>query len=378
MTLKVLTLVGTRPEIIKLSRVIPALDAHTDHLLVHSGQNYDYELNEIFFQEMEIRRPDRFLEAARPTAAETIGEVIARIDRLLEETRPDAFLILGDTNSCLGCLAAKRRHIPVFHMEAGNRCFDDRVPEEVNRRVIDHASDINLPYSAIAREYLLREGIAPDRVIKTGSPVFEVLEHYRPRIDASDVLSRLGLSEGDYYVVSAHREENVDSPEKLRRLVDILNRLATETRRRIIFSAHPRTRKRLEAAGLGLHEKVQAMKPLGFFDYVHLQLHAAATLSDSGTITEESSLLNFPALNLREAHERPEGMEEGSVMMTGLDPDRIFEGLDILARQPRGRERLLRPVEDYLMPNVSAKVLRILESYTDYVGRKLYGDKASS
>ncbi len=373
MTLKVMTLVGTRPEIIKLSRVIPALDAHTHHVLVHSGQNYDYELNEIFFHEMEIRKPDFFLDAARATAAETIGEVITRTDRLLEEVRPDAFLILGDTNSCLGCIAAKRRHIPVFHMEAGNRCFDDRVPEEVNRRIIDHTSDINMPYSTIAREYLLREGIAPDRIIKTGSPMFEVLTHYQSRIDASDVLDRLALTAGEYYVVSAHREENVDSPEKLRRLVEILNRLASESKRQIIFSTHPRTRKRLDAVGMALHENVRAMKPLGFFDYVHLQKCATATLSDSGTITEESSILNFPALNLREAHERPEGMEEGAVMMTGLNPERVFEGLEILAHQPRGEDRLLRPVEDYQTPQVAAKVLRVVESYGGYVVRKLYG-----
>jgi len=375
MPLKVMTLVGTRPEIIKLSRVIPALDRHMDHTLVHSGQNYDYELNQIFFDEMEIRKPDRFLDAARPTAAETIGEVVARSDRLMEEIRPDAFLILGDTNSCLACIAAKRRRIPVFHMEAGNRCFDDRVPEEVNRRIVDHTSDLNMPYSDIAREYLLREGLPPDRVIKTGSPMFEVLNHYRPRIDASDALDRLGLSPREYYLVSAHREENVDSPRNLARLLETLNRLAAETGRRVILSTHPRTRRRLDESGLRPDGRIETMKPLGFFDYVRLQMEARAVLSDSGTITEESSILNFPALNLREAHERPEGMEEGAVMMTGPDPDRVLEALSILDAQPRGEapeNRLLRPVADYGMPNVSEKVVRIVESYTDYINRVVW------
>jgi UDP-N-acetylglucosamine 2-epimerase (non-hydrolysing) len=372
---RVMTLVGTRPEIIKLSRVIPALDRHMEHVLVHTGQNYDYELNQIFFDEMEIRKPDHFLEAARPTAAETVGEVIARSDRLMEEIRPDAFLLLGDTNSCLACIAAKRRRIPIFHMEAGNRCFDDRVPEEVNRRVVDHTSDVNMPYSDIAREYLLREGLPPDRIVKTGSPMFEVLTHYRPGIDASDALDRLGLSPREYYLVSAHREENVDSPRNLARLLETLNRLAAETGRRVILSTHPRTRRRLDESGLRPDGRIETMKPLGFFDYVRLQMEARAVLSDSGTITEESSLLNFPALNLREAHERPEGMEEGSVMMTGPDPNRVMEALSILESQPRGEapgNRLLRPVADYRIPNVSEKVVRIVESYTDYVNRVVW------
>jgi UDP-N-acetylglucosamine 2-epimerase (non-hydrolysing) len=372
---RVMTLVGTRPEIIKLSRVIPALDRHMEHVLVHTGQNYDYELNQIFFDEMEIRKPDHFLEAARPTAAETVGEVIARSDRLMEEIRPDAFLLLGDTNSCLACIAAKRRRIPIFHMEAGNRCFDDRVPEEVNRRIVDHTSDINMPYSDIAREYLLREGLPPDRIVKTGSPMFEVLTHYRPGIDASDALDRLGLSPREYYLVSAHREENVDSPRNLARLLETLNRLAAETGRRVILSTHPRTRRRLDESGLRPDGRIETMKPLGFFDYVRLQMEARAVLSDSGTITEESSLLNFPALNLREAHERPEGMEEGSVMMTGPDPNRVMEALSILESQPRGEapgNRLLRPVADYRIPNVSEKVVRIVESYTDYVNRVVW------
>lgn len=370
--LKVMTIVGTRPEIIRLSRVIAKLDRYTDHVLVHTGQNYDYELNEIFFTELELRRPDFFMEAAGESVAQTIGNCIARIDPVLAQARPDAVLVLGDTNSCLTTIAAKRRKIPIFHMEAGNRCFDERVPEEANRRLVDHLSDINMPYSDIAREYLLREGIAPERVIKTGSPMYEVLHHYLPKIDASDVINRLGLSPGRYFVVSCHREENVDSPLNLARLVEVLNGLAVRFGERVIVSTHPRTRKRLDTAGVVLDSRVELMKPLGFPDYIHLQRSARAVLSDSGTITEESSILNFPAVNIREAHERPEGMEEGAVMLTGLDAERVFQALAILADQPRGEARLLRQVADYTMPNVSDKVLRIILSYTDYVNRTVW------
>jgi len=373
MPLKVMTLVGTRPEIIKLSRVIPALDRHMDHTLVHSGQNYDYELNQIFFDEMEIRKPDRFLDAARPTAAETIGEVVARSDRLMEEIRPDAFLILGDTNSCLACIAAKRRKVPVFHMEAGNRCFDQRVPEEINRVIVDHISDINMPYSSISREYLLREGLPPDRVIKTGSPMYEVLHHYMPRILASNVVERLGLAERGYFVVSAHREENVDPPGQFRRLVEVLLGLVDAYRLRIILTTHPRTRKRLESEGIELPSLIETHKPFCLTDYVKLQLHARAVLSDSGTVSEEASILNVPALNIREAHERPEAMEEGSAMMVGLSLDRVLQGLAVLETQKPGSDRTLREVSDYTMPNVSDKVLRIILSYTDYVRRTVWG-----
>lgn len=370
--IKVLTIVGTRPEIIRLSRVMAKLDRYTRHVLVHTGQNYDYELNEIFFAELELRRPDYFLDAAGPNAAETIGSIIARIDPVLEKERPDAVLVLGDTNSCLAIIAAKRRRIPIFHMEAGNRCFDQRAPEESNRKVVDHLSDINLPYSNIAREYLLREGIPADRVIKTGSPMREVLRHYLPRIDGSDILDRLGLAAGRYFVVSCHREENVDAPVQLANLVAVLNGLAARFGERIVVSTHPRTRQRLDASGSVLDPLVELMKPLGFPDYVQLQRHARAVLSDSGTITEESSILNFPAANIREAHERPEGMEEGAVMLTGLRPERVFQAISILSDQPRGAKRLLRPVPDYGMPNVSDKVLRIILSYTDYVNRVVW------
>lgn len=370
--IKVLTIVGTRPEIIRLSRVMAKLDRYTRHVLVHTGQNYDYELNEIFFTELDLRRPDYFLEAAGPNAAETIGSIIARIDPVLEKERPDAVLVLGDTNSCLAIIAAKRRRIPIFHMEAGNRCFDQRVPEESNRKLVDHLADINLPYSNIAREYLLREGIPADRVIKTGSPMREVLHDYLPRIDGSDILDRLGLVAGCYFVVSCHREENVDAPVQLANLVAVLNGLAARFGERIAVSTHPRTRQRLDASGSVLDPLVELMKPLGFPDYVQLQRHARAVLSDSGTITEESSILNFPAVNIREAHERPEGMEEGAVMLTGLGPERVFQALSILSDQPRGAERLLRPVPDYGMPNVSDKVLRIILSYTDYVNRVVW------
>ncbi len=365
--MKVATIVGTRPEIIRLSRVMAALDRYVDHRIVHTGQNYDYELNQIFFDDLELRRPDHFLEAAGANAAETIGAVIAKTDALLAEIKPDAVLILGDTNSCLAAISAKRRKIPVFHMEAGNRCFDQRVPEEINRKIVDHISDVNMPYSAISREYLLREGLPPDRVIKTGSPMFEVLHHYRSKILESTVLDRLKLKPYDYFVVSAHREENIDDPKQFGKLVDMLNRLAEKSGKRIIVSTHPRTRKKIDAGKIELHALVELMKPLGFCDYNHLQVHSFVALSDSGTITEESSILNFRALNLRNAHERPEGMEEASVMMTGLEWNRIEEAIGILHSQPRGEERLLRIVEDYNVPNVSEKVVRIILSYTNYV-----------
>lgn len=370
--LKVMTVVGTRPEIIRLSRVLPKLDHYMDHILVHTGQNYDYELNEIFFNDLEIRKPNYFLNAAGATAAETIGQMIIKIDPLLAEIQPEALLVLGDTNSCLAAIPAKRRKIPIFHMEAGNRCFDQRVPEETNRKIVDHTSDINLTYSDIAREYLLREGLPPDRIIKTGSPMFEVLNHYLPKIETSNIISTLALSRHDYFVVSAHREENIDSDICFNKLIAILNSLAETYGKRVIVSTHPRTRKRVENLGVNFHEKVELMKPLGLTDYVHLQMHAKAVLSDSGTINEESSILNFPALNLREAHERPEGMEEASVMMTGLELDRVHQGLAILADQKREVERTMRQVSDYSMPNVSDKVVRIILSYTDYVNRVVW------
>jgi len=370
--LSVMTVVGTRPEIIRLSRVVAALDRHADHTLVHTGQNYDYELNEIFFKDLDVRRPDHFLEAAGASGAETIGRIMIAMEPLLERVRPEALLVLGDTNSCLAVIPAKRRKIPIFHMEAGNRCFDMRVPEEINRRIVDHTADINLTYSAIAREYLLREGLPPDRVIRTGSPMLEVLTHYRAGIEASDVLQRLGLERGQYLVVSAHREENVDSDRNFGRLADLLNAVAARQRLPLIVSTHPRTQKRVEATGVRFAPEVRLLKPLGFKDYVKLQIESAAVLSDSGTITEESSILNFPALNIREAHERPEGMEEASVMMVGLDVDRVMQGLEILRSQPRGAVRLLREVVDYTAPNVSDKVVRIIHSYTDYVNRVVW------
>ncbi|MEI7825627.1 MAG: UDP-N-acetylglucosamine 2-epimerase (non-hydrolyzing) [Chlorobiaceae bacterium] len=370
--LKVMTIVGTRPEIIRLSRVLAKLDEHTEHVLVHTGQNYDYELNQIFFDDLALRKPDHFLEAAGATAAETVGMIIAKADAVMELEKPDALLILGDTNSCLAVYPAKRRKIPVFHMEAGNRCFDQRVPEEINRKIVDHTADINLTYSDIAREYLLHEGLPADRIIKTGSPMFEVLTHYRTKIDQSDVLRRLDLAPGDYFLVSAHREENIESDRNFEKLVAILNTLAEEYGNRVIVSTHPRTRKRVEASGVVFHERVELLKPLGFFDYVHLQMQAKAVLSDSGTINEESSILNFPALNIREAHERPEGMEEASVMMVGLEVERIMQALAILETQLRGGERSLRQVADYFMPNVSDKVVRIMHSYTDYVNRVVW------
>jgi len=370
--MKVATILGTRPEIIRLSRVIAALDRYTEHVLIHTGQNYDYELNQIFFDDLEIRRPDCFLQAAGKNAAETIGQVISKSSDALAEVRPDAVLILGDTNSCLAALAAKRLRIPVFHMEAGNRCFDERVPEEINRKVVDHVSDINLPYSDISREYLLREGIAPDRIIKTGSPMYEVLTYYRQKIDCSDVLSRIGVVEDDYFVVSAHREENIDSVRQFRNLVSVLETLASKYQLPVIVSVHPRTQKRIEAEGVSFSKNIRLLKPMGLTDYVHLMMKARATLSDSGTITEESSILNFRALNIREAHERPEGMEEGAVMLTGLDPARVLDGLKILESQPTGKQRTLRTVADYSMPNVSEKVVRIILSYVDYVNRTVW------
>lgn len=370
--LHVMTVVGTRPEIIRLSRVLAALDVHCRHTLVHTGQNYDYELNQIFFDDLGLRKPDHFLNAAGATGAQTIGNVIIAVDQVLAQVKPDVMLVLGDTNSCMAVLPAKRRKIPTFHMEAGNRCFDMRVPEEINRRIVDHTADINLTYSSIAREYLLAEGLPPDRIIKTGSPMAEVLAHYRPRIDASDVLARLGLQPEGYFVVSAHREENVDSDEQFAKLVAVLNAVAHTYDLPVIVSTHPRTQKRVDATGSRFHPRIQLLKPLGFSDYNHLQLHARAVLSDSGTINEESSILNFPALNLREAHERPEGMEEAAVMMVGLEVERVLQGLSVLQSQPRGEERLLRQVADYSMPNVSDKVVRILHSYTDYVQRVVW------
>lgn len=370
--LRVLTIVGTRPEIIRLSRVLAKLEAYTDHLLVHTGQNYDYELNEIFFRDLGLRKPDYFLGAAGTTAAETIGKVISEVDQVLEQEKPDAVLILGDTNSCLAAIPAKRRKIPVFHMEAGNRCFDFRVPEEINRRIVDHISDINMPYSDIAREYLLREGLPPDRVIKTGSPMYEVLHHSLPKIQQSTVLNELGLQPLSYFLVSAHREENVDDDAHLTNLVEVLNTLVKKYQLPVLVSTHPRTRKRFEVQGAIFDPLVQLMKPWGFLDYVHLEMNARAVLSDSGTITEESSILNFPAINIRDAHERPEGMEQASVMLTGLNPGRIFQALEILEDQPRRDNRLLLPVADYMVPNVSDKVLRIILSYTDYVQRTVW------
>jgi UDP-N-acetyl-L-fucosamine synthase len=370
--MRVATVVGTRPEIIRLSRVIAALDRHMDQVLIHTGQNYDYELNGIFFDDMEIRKPDYFLEAAGKTAAETIGNVIAKSDEVLGRVQPDAMLVLGDTNSCLVAIAAKRRKIPVFHMEAGNRCFDERVPEEINRKIVDHISDINLPYSDISREYLLREGIAEDRIIKTGSPMFEVLTYYRPKIDRSDVLQRFGLKRYEYFVVSSHREENIDSPRQFTNLVNLLNGIAERFQLPMIVSTHPRTRNRVDAEGVTLRPEIQLSKPLSFCDYVHLQMNAKATLSDSGTITEEASILNFPALNIREAHERPEGMEEGSVVLTGFHLKRVLEGLRLLEFQGRNESRTMNIVQDYNVPNVSEKVARIILSYTDYVNRTVW------
>jgi UDP-N-acetylglucosamine 2-epimerase (non-hydrolysing) len=370
--MKVATIVGTRPEIIRLSRVMAVLDRYVEQVIIHTGQNYDYELNQVFFDDLEIRKPDHFLEAAGKSPAETVGLVFAKVDDVLAAEEPDAVLILGDTNSCLAAYPAKRRKIPVFHMEAGNRCFDQRVPEEINRKIVDHISDINMPYSSIGREYLLREGLPPDRVIKTGSPMFEVLHYYMPKIQRSEVRSQLKLKDKDYFVVSCHREENIDDENNFLGLIEILQGLAASYGKRIIVTTHPRTRKRIEQEGIKLPKLVELHKPFGFCDYVHLQMHAIATLSDSGTITEESSILNFPALNIRNAHERPEGMEEGAVMMVGLFWPRIQECLAILENQPRGADRSLRLVQDYNVPNVSEKVVRIIMSYTDYVNRVVW------
>ncbi|MCK4790067.1 MAG: UDP-N-acetylglucosamine 2-epimerase (non-hydrolyzing) [Desulfobacteraceae bacterium] len=370
--IKVMTVLGTRPEIIRLSRVMAKLDQYTNHILVHTGQNYDYELDEIFFVDMDIRKPDYFLEAAGKNAAETIGYTIAKIDPVLAKENPEAVLILGDTNSCLAAIPVKKRKIPIFHMEAGNRCFDQRVPEEINRKIVDHISDINLTYSDIARNYLLREGLPPDRVIKTGSPMFEVLSHYHKKIEKSAILERLQLTKHDYFVVSTHREENIESNINFSKLVNILNTLSKQYKKRVIVSTHPRTRNKVQKLKTKFHENIELLAPLGFTDYVHLQQNAFVVLSDSGTINEESSILNFPALNIREAHERPEGMEEASVMVTGLEVNRIMQGLAILADQPRGSNRLLRQVADYSMPNVSDKVVRIIISYTDYIRRTVW------
>jgi UDP-N-acetylglucosamine 2-epimerase len=376
--LKVMTVVGTRPEIIRLSRVLALLDLHCDHVLVHTGQNYDYELNQVFFDNLVIRKPDHFLHSASGSsgAANTIGNLIIAVDQVLAIEQPDAMLVLGDTNSCLAVIPAKRRKIPIFHMEAGNRCFDQRVPEEINRRIVDHTADVNLTYSSIARDYLLREGLPPDLIIKTGSPMFEVLTHYRPKIDASDVVNRLGLVSQNFFLVSAHREENIESPQSFAKLVAVINSLAQEFHVPVIVSTHPRTQKRIDATGTQFHTLVRLLKPLGFHDYVKLQMDAKAVLSDSGTINEESAILNFPALNLREAHERPEGMEEAAVMMVGLEVERVRQALAILIDQPRGDQRVgplgIRQVDDYSMPNVSAKVLRIIHSYTDYVNRVVW------
>ncbi|MGY8836821.1 MAG: non-hydrolyzing UDP-N-acetylglucosamine 2-epimerase [Enterobacterales bacterium] len=370
--LKVMSVVGTRPEIIRLSRVLAKLDEHCEHILVHTGQNYDFELNEVFFNDLGVRKPDYFLNAAGKNAAETIGQVIIKVDEVLEEVMPEAMLVLGDTNSCISAIPAKRRKVPIFHMEAGNRCFDQRVPEETNRKIVDHTADINLTYSTIARDYLLAEGIPADRIIKTGSPMFEVLTHYMPQIDSSNVLKELELKKGQFFVVSAHREENVDSPKQLINLANTLNAVAEHYDMPVIISTHPRTRNRIEAQGIEFHKNIRLLKPLGFHDYNNLQKNAKAVLSDSGTINEESSIMNFPALNLREAHERPEGMEEASVMMVGLGTERVMQGLYILESQPTGEQRLLRQVYDYSMPNVADKVVRIIHSYTDYVNRVVW------
>ncbi len=372
--LKVLTVVGTRPEIIRLSRVLAKLDEHCEHILVHTGQNYDYELNQVFFDDLGIRKPDYFLNAAQSSfsSSNTIGNVIIAIDKVLEKVLPEAMLVLGDTNSALSVIAAKRRKIPTFHMEAGNRCFDMRVPEETNRRIVDHTADINLTYSTIARDYLLREGLPPDLIIKTGSPMLEVLTFYRPQIDASDVLKRLNLKEKSYFVVSAHREENIDSPENFEKLINVVNTVAADYDQPIIVSTHPRTQKQIKKTNAKFHHNVRLLKPLGFHDYVKLQLSARASLSDSGTINEESSILNFPALNLREAHERPEGMEEAAVMLVGLSAERVRQGLAIIDIQMTGTERIIREVGDYSMPNVADKIVRIIHSYTDYINRVVW------
>ena len=375
--LKIMTVVGTRPEIIRLSRVLSALDASeaVEHIIVHTGQNYDYELNQIFFEDLKLRKPDYFLEAAGKTATETVGNILIKIDPLLEDLKPDAFLVLGDTNSCLCAIPAKKRQIPIFHMEAGNRCFDQRVPEETNRKIVDHTADINLTYSDIAREYLLREGLPADRIIKTGSPMFEVLNHYLPQIENSDVLNRLNLEEGKYFVVSSHREENINSEKNFNGLIESLNAIAEKFELPIIVSTHPRTRNMIDQMKVNVRPEIQFLKPLGFHDYNALQMRSYAVLSDSGTISEESSILNFRALNIRDAHERPEAMEEASVMMVGLSPERIMQGLTQLQQQKIGNERNYRQVSDYSMPNVSEKMVRIILSYTDYINRVVWSKK---
>ena len=372
--LKVMTVVGTRPEIIRLSRVMAALDASAaiEHVIVHTGQNYDYELNQIFFDDLGIRKPDFFLNAAGATATETVGLILIKIDPLLESEKPDAFLVLGDTNSCLCAIPAKKRQIPIFHMEAGNRCFDQRVPEETNRKIVDHISDINLTYSDIAREYLLREGLSADRIIKTGSPMLEVLTHYLPAIKSADALQRLNLEEGKFFIVSAHREENINSEKNFKGLMEALNLIAEKYGYPVIVSTHPRTRNMIEKKKVAMRPEIQFLKPLGFNDYNALQMKSFAVISDSGTISEESSTLNFRALNIREAHERPEAMEETSVMMVGLNPERILQGLVQLQQQQIGAERNYRPVADYSMPNVSDKIVRIILSYTDYINRVVW------
>ncbi|MCR9015471.1 non-hydrolyzing UDP-N-acetylglucosamine 2-epimerase [Aquiflexum gelatinilyticum] len=375
--IRVMTVVGTRPEIIRLSRVLTALDESDaiEHILVHTGQNYDYELNQIFFDDLQIRKPDYFLDAAGTTATETVGQILIKIDPLLEKLEPDAFLVLGDTNSCLCAIPAKKRHIPIFHMEAGNRCFDQRVPEETNRKIVDHISDINLTYSDIAREYLLREGLSADRIIKTGSPMYEVLNFHLNRINNSDVISRLGLQKGEFFVISSHREENINSEKNFKGLIDSLNFLAEKYQYPIIVSTHPRTRKMIESKGVEIHPLIQLLKPLGFIDYNALQKNSFAVLSDSGTISEESSILNFRALNIRDAHERPEAMEEASVMMVGMNTERIIQGIVQLEKQKVGEERNFRKVADYSMPNVSEKMVRIIISYVDYIKRVVWGEK---
>ncbi|MBT4762601.1 MAG: UDP-N-acetylglucosamine 2-epimerase (non-hydrolyzing) [Bdellovibrionaceae bacterium] len=370
--LKVMTVIGTRPEIIRLSKVIAKLDDHCEHILVHTGQNYDYELNEIFFNDLGIRKPDHFLNVAGKSSAETIGNVITSVDKVLAEVNPEALLVLGDTNSCMSILPAKRRKIPTFHMEAGNRCFDQRVPEEINRKLVDHMADINLTYSAIAREYLLREGLPADMIIKTGSPMFEVLKSYSKDIEASDVLEKLKIKKHNYFIVSVHREENIDSDKNFLNLVETLNSVAELYKLPIIVSTHPRTQKRIDAMKVSFNPLIQLLKPMSFSDYNKLQLSSKATLSDSGTINEESSIMNFPALNLREAHERPEGMEEAAVMMVGLKSERVLQGLSILETQPRDELRVLNEVKDYSVPNVSDKIVRIIHSYTDYVNRVVW------
>lgn len=372
MSMKIMTIVGTRPEIIKLSRVISKLDKYTRHILVHTGQNYDYELNEIFFQQLGMRKPDHFLNAVGENVAQTIGNVISKSDNVMEKEKPDALLIYGDTNSCLSVISAKRRKIPIFHMEAGNRCFDLRVPEEINRKIVDHTSDINMVHCEHSRRYLLAEGIGAETIIKTGSPMKEVLDFYMPQIDKSDITQRLGLEMNNYFVVSAHREENIDSNVNFEKLITMLNSLAKTYVKKVIVSTHPRTQKRIDADSVKLDKNIELLKPLGLLDYIKLQMNACVTLSDSGTITEESSILNFPALNIREAHERPEGMDEASVMMVGLDIDMINQGISILKEQKRGRDRSLCMINDYNVSNVSDKVLRIIISYTDYINRTVW------